>query len=36
MACLRLGVKDLDFAQCQIIVWDGKGMEDQLTMLLEA
>jgi hypothetical protein len=36
MACLRLGVKGLGFAPCQIIVWDGKDMEDQLTMLPEA
>jgi integron integrase len=33
MECLRLRVKDLDFAQRQIIVRDGKGMEDRLTML---
>jgi integrase len=28
MECLRLRVKDLDFAQRQITVRDGKGMED--------
>jgi integron integrase len=33
MECLRLRVKDLDFAQHQIIVRDGKGMEDRLTTL---
>jgi integron integrase len=33
MECLRLRVKDLDFAQHQIIVRDGKGMEDRITML---
>jgi integron integrase len=33
MECLRLRVKDIDFAQKQIIVRDGKGMEDRLTML---
>lgn len=33
MECLRLRVKDLDFPQQQIIVRDGKGMEDRLTML---
>jgi integron integrase len=33
MECLRLRVKDLDFAQRQIIVRDGKGMEDRVTML---
>jgi integron integrase len=34
--CLRLRVKDLDFAQRQIIVRDGKGMEDRVTMLPES
>jgi integrase len=33
MECLRLRVKDLDFAQQQIIVRDGKGMRDRVTML---
>jgi integron integrase len=33
MECLRLRVKDLDFAQQQIIVRDGKGMNDRVTML---
>ena len=33
MACLRLRVKDLDVAQQQIVVRDGKGMEDRVTML---
>jgi integron integrase len=33
MECLRLRVKDFDFAQHQIIVRDGKGMEDRLTTL---
>jgi integrase len=32
MECLRLRVKDLDFAQRQIIVRDGNGMEDRVTM----
>jgi integrase len=32
MECLRLRVKDIDFAQHQIVVRDGKGMEDRLTM----
>ncbi len=36
MECLRLRVKDLDFAQRQIIVRDGKGMDDRLTMLPES
>jgi len=31
MECLRLRVKDLDFARHQIIVRDGKSMEDRLT-----
>jgi site-specific recombinase XerD len=31
MACLGLHVEDLDLAQHQIIVRDGKGMEDRLT-----
>jgi integrase len=35
MECLRLRVKDLDVAQRQIIVRDGKGMEDRVTMLPE-
>ena len=30
---LRLRVKDLEFAQRQIIVRDGKGMKDRITML---
>jgi integrase len=33
MECLRLRVKDIDFAQHQIVVRDGKGMEDRITML---
>lgn len=33
MECLRLRVKDLDFAQSQIIVRDGKGETDRVTML---
>jgi integron integrase len=36
MECLRLRVKDLDCAQRQIIVHDGKGMEDRVTMLPES
>lgn len=31
--CLQLRVKDLDFAQKQVIVRDGKGMESRVTML---
>jgi integron integrase len=33
MECLRLRVKDLDFAQRQLTVRDGKGMHDRVTML---
>jgi integron integrase len=33
MECLRLRVKDLDFGQRQILVRDGKGMKDRVTML---
>jgi integrase len=33
MECVRLRVKDLDFAQHQIVVRDGKGMKDRVTML---
>jgi integrase len=35
MECLRLRVKDLDVAQRRILVRDGKGMEDRVTMLPE-
>ncbi len=35
MECMRLRVKDVDFAQRQIIVRDGKGMKDRVTMLPE-
>ena len=33
MECVRLRVKDVDFAQRQIIVRDGKGHKDRVTML---
>lgn len=33
MECLRLRVKDLDFSANQILVRDGKGNKDRLTML---
>jgi integron integrase len=33
MECVRLRIKDLDFDQHQLIVRDGKGMEDRMTML---
>lgn len=34
--CVRLRVKDLDFAQHQIVVRDAKGMQDRITMLPES
>ena len=33
MECIRLRVKDLDFAYHQIIVREGKGAQDRVTML---
>ena len=36
MECLRLRVKDLDFDNHQVIVRDGKGGDDRLTMLPES
>ena len=33
LECLRLRVKDLDFAQHQLTVRDGKGAHDRITML---
>jgi integron integrase len=33
LECLRLRVKDVDFGRNQILVRDGKGMKDRLTML---
>ena len=33
MECLRLRVKDVDFAYRQVIVRDGKGAQDRVTML---
>lgn len=33
MECLRLRVKDVDFSMNQIIVRDGKGEHDRVTML---
>ena len=31
--CLRLRVKDIDFAQYQIVVWHTKGIKSRVTML---
>lgn len=36
MECVRLRVKDLDFAQNQIIVREGKGFKDRVTILPES
>jgi site-specific recombinase XerD len=33
MECLGLRVKDLDLAQQQIVVRDGKEIQDRVTML---
>lgn len=33
MECLRLRVKDIDFSYSQIIVRDGKGNKDRVTVL---
>ena len=33
MECLRLRIKDLDFARCEITVRSGKGGKDRRTML---
>ncbi len=35
MECLRLRVKDLELTRCEIIVRDGKGGRDRVTMLPE-
>jgi len=34
--CLKLRVKDIDFEYRQIVVRDGKGAKDRVTMLLES
>jgi site-specific recombinase XerD len=36
MECVCLRVKDLDFAQHLLLVRDGKGMEDRVTLLPES
>ena len=36
MECLRLRVKDLDFAQHQILIRQGKGARDRISMLPDA
>jgi len=35
MECVRLRVKDLDFERCEILIRDGKGAKDRVTMLPE-
>jgi integron integrase len=35
MECIRLRVKDIDFAMNQIVVRDGKGKKDRITVLPE-
>jgi integron integrase len=35
MECVRLRVKDIDFAMNQIVVRDGKGLKDRVTVLPE-
>ncbi|MGH8761515.1 MAG: integron integrase, partial [Burkholderiales bacterium] len=36
LECLRLRVKDIDFARREILVRDGKGAKDRVTMLPES
>jgi len=36
MECVRLRVKDVDFARGEILIRDGKGMKDRVTMLPES
>jgi len=36
MECLRLRVQDIDFASSEILVRDGKGAKDRITMLPES
>lgn len=36
MECLRLRVKDIDFSYHQVVVRDGKGQKDRVTMLPQA
>jgi len=33
LECARLWIKDVDFASNQIVVRDGKGFKDRVTML---
>jgi integron integrase len=36
MECIRLRIKDIDFHQYQVIVRDGKGLKDRVTVLPDA
>ena len=36
MECLRLRVQDIDFERSEIMVRDGKGAKDRITMLPES
>ena len=36
MECVRLRVKDVDFERAEIVVRDGKGAKDRVTMLPQA
>ena len=36
MECLRLRVQDMDFSRNEILVRDGKGAKDRITMLPES
>jgi integron integrase len=36
MECLRLRVQDLDFSRSEILIRDGKGAKDRITMLPES
>jgi integron integrase len=36
MECVRLRVKDVDFERAEIVVRDGKGAKDRITMLPQA
>jgi integron integrase len=36
MECLRLRIQDIDFARNEILIRDGKGAKDQITMLPES
>ena len=33
MECLRLRIKDIEFERCEIVIRDGKGGKDRMTML---